>query len=105
VKLELSADAEAELTAAAWYDEQRPGLGDELLAEIDVACEALRADPNAWPQWPHAPLHEPPIRRFLLARFPFALAFQVSPGRAVILAVAHTSRAPMYWAARTSGMP
>jgi plasmid stabilization system protein ParE len=106
VKLKLSAEAEAELTAAAaWYDDQRPGLGDELLAEIDVACEALRADPNAWPKWPDAALCEPPIRRFLLSRFPFALAYQVLSDCAVILAVAHTSRAPMYWASRTSRSP
>jgi hypothetical protein len=106
VQLKLSAEAEVELTAAAaWYDDQCPGLGDELLAEIDVACEALRADPTAWPKWPDAPLCEPPIRRFLLARFPFALAYQVLAECLVILAVAHTSRAPMYWASRAVSTP
>jgi plasmid stabilization system protein ParE len=106
VRLELHAEAEAELAAAAaWYDDQRPGLGDDLLEEVDVACEALRTGPNAWPRWPDAPPREPPIRRFLLRRFPFALAYQVFADRIVVLAVAHTSRAPMYWASRDRRQP
>jgi hypothetical protein len=37
VRLALLAEAESELDdAAAWYDDQRPGLGDELLA-VDLA--------------------------------------------------------------------
>ncbi len=45
MKVELHPEAEVELyEAAAWYDEQRRGLGEDLLAEmtrwLDVVVEA-----------------------------------------------------------------
>jgi hypothetical protein len=80
VRIALLAEAEAELKhAAAWYDERSDGLGDELL---DVAREAMlliRETTETWPFWPGAPARVPPIRRFLLPRFPYALAYQVFP--------------------------
>ena len=35
MRLELHPEARAELRSAAlWYDEQRPGLGDEFISEV-----------------------------------------------------------------------
>ena len=45
MKLALLAEAEAEIhEAAAWYDEQRQGLGDELLLEAHDAASDHRSD-------------------------------------------------------------
>ena len=38
MRLELYPEARAELRSAAfWYDERRPGLGDEFIADVDRA--------------------------------------------------------------------
>jgi hypothetical protein len=101
LRIELHSDAEEELhAAAAWYDDQRPGLGDELLAEVDRWLVAISESPGVWPAWPGIPGTEPVIRRALLDRFPYAIAYQVSEDKLVILAIAHTSRRPLYWSRR-----
>jgi hypothetical protein len=64
VKTVLLAEAEAELDdAAAWYDERRVGLGDDLLREVHGALIVISEAPDAWPRWPDAPARIPPIRR------------------------------------------
>jgi hypothetical protein len=79
VKLQIHVEAEAELAyAAEWYDERRRGLGYELLAEVETVCDILLERPEGWPRWPDAPRRDPPIRRVLLRRFPFALAYKAS---------------------------
>lgn len=107
MKTELHPEAEAELyAAAAWYDDQLPGLGDELLAEITRCLAVVVEGPSAWPSWPDAPQLDPPIRRVLASRFPYAIAYRAHPDRIQVLAIAHTSRRPLYWRTRTeSGKP
>lgn len=101
MRLALLAEAESELDdAAAWYDDQRPGLGDELLAEVRDALDAITETPDAWPRWPGAPPRIPPIRRFVLARFPYSIAYQLHPELIGVLAIAHTKRKPLYWIGR-----
>jgi hypothetical protein len=71
VKLVLLAEAEAELEdAAVWYDERSPGLGDELLEDIQRGLHMISEAPETWPRWPSTPARIPPIRRFVLQRFP-----------------------------------
>lgn len=42
MRVELHPEARAELRSAAlWYDERRPGLGDEFIAEMSTALEDL----------------------------------------------------------------
>jgi hypothetical protein len=57
VKIRLHAQALADLDEAAlWYDEQQPGLGDELLAEPGQHFSMLVENPTAWarPSWVRA---------------------------------------------------
>jgi hypothetical protein len=50
VKLQLHPSAEDELfEAAAWYDDQRMGLGGDLVAEIERWLDVLVEAPHAWP--------------------------------------------------------
>lgn len=100
--LQLHAQAEEELfQAAAWYEDQVMGLGLDLLNEVDHWFAALVETPLIWPRWPNAPILAPPIRRAVLRRFPFAIAYQPFEDRVFVLAVAHTSRRPLYWTNRT----
>jgi len=89
--------------AAAWYEERRPGLGDELLAEVHRMMAAIDARPASFPRTLDAP-PELGIRRALLDRFPFALMFMQVPGGDLrVVAVAHAKRRPGYWIWRVQG--
>ena len=89
----LHREAEDELDAAmAYYEQQRRGLGLELLAEVEQAIARIRKFPAAWP------LHEPSgHRKVVLPRFPFALYYLETADMIWINAVAHAKRAPFYW--------
>lgn len=101
MKLALLAEAEAELhEAAAWYDERREGLGDELLLEVNDALAIIVATPETWARWPGAPPRLPPIRRFVLHRFPYAIAYQARPSVITVLAFVHGRRRPLHWLSR-----
>jgi hypothetical protein len=69
-------------------------LGSDFAVEVERALAVIGENPRAWPGWPDAS-EELEIRRFLLSRFPFALAYRV-----IVLAVAHAKRRPGYWLSR-----
>ncbi len=101
MKIALHPEAEAELfEAAAWYDDQIPGLGDDLLAELSYYLDLIAGAPSTWPMWPGAPELDPPIRRVVADRFPYAIAYRAYPDCIRVLAFAHTSRRPFYWTER-----
>jgi plasmid stabilization system protein ParE len=101
VKVVLLVEAEAELdVAAAWYDDQREGLGDELLLAVREALFVIGEAPESWPRWPEAPPRSPPIRRFVLPRFPYSIAYQVYSDFVSVLALVHGHRKPLYWIGR-----
>jgi hypothetical protein len=70
MKVVVLDEADAELSAAAdWYEQEREGLGDELLAEADRVLNAIAASPNTWAFAPGSKV----VRRFLFTRFPYGL--------------------------------
>ena len=97
MKIEFHPKAAEELSASiAWYEDRRNGLGLEMLSEVDHALAAIAEHPSLWPAWPGSD-DDLSIRRFLLPRFPFALAYVAREEKVVILAVAHLRRRPFYW--------
>jgi plasmid stabilization system protein ParE len=102
VRVELHPDARAELRSAAiWYDEQRFGLGDELIDEVSLALTRIAAMPASFPVWPGTSTATVSIRRALVSRFPHGIAFQVHSEHILVLAIQHSKRRPQYWLART----
>jgi hypothetical protein len=100
VPVELHPEALAELRAAAiWYDEQRPGLGDQLVERAFSTLRRVEEDPDSFVVWTGT-ASAVPIRKALIDRFPYALAFQTREGRTFVLAFAHTRRRPLYWLSR-----
>ena len=87
--------AAAELIESArFYDERRAGLGDEFLTAVDAVLEMIRSQPELG-------------RRGVLGtlslrtrRFPFRVVYELQPDHIWIVAVAHLSRRPGYWARR-----
>jgi plasmid stabilization system protein ParE len=80
-----------------YYESRQPGLGTELEAEIDAAFALIRRFPEAAPPW-----RDRNDRRLTrLDRFPFSIPYQLAGQDIVILALAHASRRPGYWARRS----
>ena len=87
--------ADAELAeAVAYYDGKAPGLGDRFLAEVKAAAQYIERYPEI------APILDAGVRAKVLDRFPFSLMYIVDEHQLYILAVAHQSRRPAYWADR-----
>lgn len=80
--------------AAAWYDEQRSGLGEEFVAEIEQAVTSAAAAPQRYP------VVFGDIRRTVARRFPFSVYFRVRADELVVLAVFHGRRNPTIWQRR-----
>lgn len=103
MRVRLHPGAAADLNSAGdWYEQQVPGLGADLADEVGRALEAISERPMAWPLWPGVG-EAVGIRRFLLARFPFAVGYLVEGTEVVVLAVAHLRRRPRYWLERHRG--
>ena len=102
MRLALHPEARAELrTAALWYEEQRPGLGDEFVAAASTVMDRIEQLPASFPTWPGTEAARTPIRRALLRRFPYAIAFEAHEDHVLVSAIAHVKRRPLYWIARS----
>ncbi len=78
MKVQLHREAQQDIDEAAlWYDDQEPGLGDEFLAEVGQRLASLASQPHVWPLWPGTRQGLYPIRRRLMTRFPYGIAYQV----------------------------
>jgi plasmid stabilization system protein ParE len=100
VRVQLHPGAAADLTSAGdWYELQLPGLGLDLADEVQRGMNAIAEGPEIWPTWPGIG-ESVGVRRFLLARFPFAIGYIVEAEEIVVLAIAHLRRRPGYWLAR-----
>jgi plasmid stabilization system protein ParE len=106
VRLGFHPEAVAELRAAAfWYDERRAGLGDEFVDEVNRLGLRIVASPATYVQWPGLSDSSSTIRRALVDRFPYVIAFEVREQDVFILAVAHAKRRPLYWVRRVGHVP
>ena len=87
--------ADAELSeAVAYYDDKAAGLGDRFLAEVKAATRSIERYPEI------APIIEDGVRAKLLVQFPYSLLYVVEEHELYIVAVAHQSKRPVYWADR-----
>jgi plasmid stabilization system protein ParE len=88
--------AVAEARAARrWYARVSQNLAARFVAELDTAVARIGANPAGCP--PHA--HGTRVCR--LHRFPYHLVYlELTPDRALVVAVAHNRRRPGYWRRR-----
>lgn len=95
MKVQIRLRAEADLDDAwSWYEDQREGLGDELLLCVEAALDGLKRHPLAWP------VVHLDARRAQIKRFPYAIIYRVRDGTVVVLAFPHASRDPRSWQSR-----
>jgi toxin ParE1/3/4 len=94
MKLVVLHEASEELSAAAeWYENERVGLGADLLAEAARALKKIAANPATWPLASRSRV----VHRFLLVRFPYIVYYVVHGDHVRVFAFGHTSRRPGYW--------
>ena len=71
MRFELHPEARAELRSAAlWYDERRPGLGDEFIAEVSASLGRIGDSPESYPAWTGTQAAGPLICKATVQRFP-----------------------------------
>ena len=86
--------------AARRYEAAVPGLGSDFLDEVEAAIDAIVDRPRAWTRIAGI-AEELEVRRFVLDRFPYYIAFlDDERGEVFVLAVAHGKRRPLFWARR-----
>ncbi len=93
VRMVLPAEWEM-FDAAAYYELQMPGLGQDFLEKIASAITDIAENPERWP------VIRPNVRRRLVHRFPYGLLYRIDPDEVVVLVVAHLHRHPNYWVGR-----
>jgi plasmid stabilization system protein ParE len=88
-------EADAEYAEAArFYTEIQPELGGRFFDEIESAIATVCAHPRQFHEF------EPPVRRCLARRFPYAIVYLEEPDQVWIVAVMHLHRQPGYWHGR-----
>ena len=88
-----SVGGEVEL-AYRWYENLRPGLGDEFILEVGRVLSEIEANPARFG------FADDRHRVGQLRRFPYAIYYRDLPVRPRILAVQHTSRSSAAWKSR-----
>jgi toxin ParE1/3/4 len=97
-RLRLTPEAELDLDEAySWYRAQAPGLAANFLSAVGTCIASIRRRPEAYE------LVDPPMRRALLRRFPYAMFYEVGPVEIVVYAVFHCARNPRAWKRRRDG--
>jgi plasmid stabilization system protein ParE len=87
--------AEADVEEAfAWYERQRPGLGEAFRRALDVAVASTEEHPEAY-----AVIHRD-TRRVLLPKFPYGLYYRVLEHNVLVVACMHGKRHPRTWRTR-----
>ncbi len=92
----LDEAAEEAVEAAAWYDNEHAGLGQEFSQVIDAAIDLLEDDIVPLTAMPGAAGLRG-AKRLVLKRFPYDIVVRESVDEVIVVAVAHQSRRPGYW--------
>jgi plasmid stabilization system protein ParE len=77
--------------AYAWYERQRPGLGEGFLSAVREVLDRIQGTPEAYAQVYRD------VRCGLTRRFPYGVFYRVEADRIVVLAVYHSRRDPRGW--------
>ena len=91
-RLIIRPEAESELlTAFDWYEEQSPGLGSELLQELDKLFSRIIETPLQFQKVYRE------TRMALTRRFPYEVFFVDDGTRVVVVSVFQANRNPQSW--------
>jgi plasmid stabilization system protein ParE len=80
--------------ALSWYAERSVQAAERFDSELDHAIQMIASDPERFPRC------DDRHRYYLMRRFPYQVIYRPCSVYLVVIAVAHTSRQPQYWADR-----
>lgn len=81
--------AQEDINAAYWwYENQRQGLGEEFLRNLEAAFARIASSPLLYPARVET------FRRILIHRFPYAVYFEHDESRVTVYLVFHCSQNP-----------
>ncbi len=87
--LTLSRQAEKAIKDAfEWYEQQRPGLGEEFLIAVDHSFLSIQSNPFLYG------FRRKNIRGYNVRRFPYVVFFSVKRKAIQVISFLHTSRQP-----------
>jgi toxin ParE1/3/4 len=87
----LQSEAIVDIQAAFdWYEQQRPGLGYELIEEIEDALERLSKHPQ------HYSAPDKKYRKLRIKRFPYLVVFEIEDLNVIVIAVRRVSQEPVH---------
>jgi plasmid stabilization system protein ParE len=92
----LEEAAEEAVEAAAWYEQERPGLGVEFDHAVNAALDLLEDEVVPLTNMPGT-AGSRGAKRLVLRRFPYDIVVRESSQEIIIVAIAHQSRRPGYW--------
>jgi toxin ParE1/3/4 len=91
----LRPEARAEFDEAFdWYEQRRPGLGVDFVAQIQEVFDRISTTPELYAQIFRD------VRRGVVRRFPYSVFYKIESRQVVVLAVFHSNRDPKIWQAR-----
>jgi toxin ParE1/3/4 len=85
--------------AAAWYESQRSGLGDEFIGELDRTLARIEHEE----QFETAPVATTPgavVRREFVHRFPYVVFFVETPDSRRVIMIRRENTNPALWKSR-----
>lgn len=86
----LQTEAVLEIREAfEWYEEQKEGLGYELIEEIEICYQKLVAHPERYSYINQL------YRRIKTNRFPYILVYEIENDEIIINSVRHIKRKPI----------
>ena len=78
--------------AIRWYEDFSEGLGDDFFAKLTTTPDVILANPEGHGFW----LGSKTVRRAKLKRFPYAVLYEIRPGKVRILCLRHDKRHPSF---------
>ena len=99
-ELVLDKAAEEELVAAvSWYEQRKPGVGEDFLVAVEATFELIQRFPQIGRLRP-ADAKERRVRKLSVEGFPFSVMYREMPNGIYVVAIAHDRRRPGYWRRR-----
>ena len=91
MKYELEVQEEAWIdieVAHDWYEQQRKGLGEEFIEEVENCFLLISAHPERFGYFKGSKVY----RRIILSRFPYRVIFEVEKHKVIVNCVTHVKK-------------
>ncbi|MBU0676400.1 MAG: type II toxin-antitoxin system RelE/ParE family toxin [Proteobacteria bacterium] len=93
-KLIIAPEAQQDVDEAyCWYEDRRPGLGEEFLSCLDACIQGICRTPDLYP------VDHEEFRRALVRRFP-TFFYECTFEQVTVYSIFHTSQNPKKWHSR-----